>query len=351
MSRRKSSFEEAMLYGSPSTERMRWKEDHWNRDPYDPEAKSYSYGQFVPDPDGEFISSNLWTGSDYSGSLVEKSNQKELVEQFGKLPGVHELSGGHNTYGLVFHVPTVMTWDESERTTLIDMLQGLENYPLINEEAHSLLEFEAQQEAWDDWAGRDFVREITKEYQLYDLTVLDEDAFLRFFEEMRERANEYWEIETGGSAHIRLERIAKKMTDRDLGKLLRDKVIEVEFDSDDERTPEEFVALVPKPDVPGQIKMSFRQNRRGVPRQLSAEELNLIWQDDDNGEHIQVNDSGIFYVAHHRAMEQISDNPRDFKAIKAWMDKHKFYPNIWHVNDHGNVTLLNRRGQSLGGLV
>jgi len=28
------------------------------------------------------------------------------------------------------------------------------------------------------------------------------------------------------------------------------------------------------------------------------------------------------------------------EVVKAWMDKNKFYPNIWHINDHGNADLV-----------
>ena len=263
MRRHNPAPEEELLYGGKysNIERQR-HEPGWRNEKYDPEQKDYSYGEFKDDPQGEFITSNYWTGSDYSGSFVEKSNHKELLEQFGKLPGVHELSGDMGTYGLVFHVPTVMTWDESPRTTLIEILRGLEGYSLIDEEAHSMMEFEAQTEAWDDWARSDFEREIAKAYDFDSIEVLDADAFVRFFEKARERANEYWEAESGGNVYIRLERIVDKMTDPDIGLLLRDKVIEVVFNDDDERTAEEYLALVPPADVPGQTKM-FGANPRG----------------------------------------------------------------------------------------
>jgi hypothetical protein len=349
MRRRNPGSEEEALYGGNQIERMKFRVDHWNRDPYEPSATQYSYDQFKPDPAGEFITSNLWTGSDYSGSLVEKSNQKELLEQFGKLPGVHELYGDMGTYGLVFHVPTVMTWDESPRTALIDMLKGLENYPLIDEEAHSMMEFEAQQEAWSDWAASDFKRELEKSAELYDLEVLDDDAFLRFFEQVRDRANVYWETETGGNVYIDLKRIADKVTDKDLGLLIRDKVISVTFDDDDERTPEEYLALVPPRDVPGQLKMFGANPRR---RELSVDELAYTWGEDRDGEYIQMNDrAGTTYVAHGRPMETISVKPFDFKTAKRWMRDKGIFLNIWYVNDHGNVELYNASGRSLGGLV
>ena len=87
--------------------------------------------------------------------------------------------------------------------------------------------------------------------------------------------------------------------------------------------------------------------------EYSAEELEQIWQEDKAGEYIQINDNGTaFYVAHGRAMEQIQPQYGNLWAgIRAWMKAKNFSPNIWSVNDHGNVTLHSQTGKSLGGLV
>lgn len=107
---------------------------------------------------------------------------------------------------------------------------------------------------------------------------------------------------------------------------------------------------------------------------LSAEELQEIWEDDQAGEYIQINpDDSVVYVAHGTAKEQIApplskqtvrravgigkfkEEPADanqgFKLIRLWMKKHNYYPNIWQVNDHGNIELYNSNGKALGGLV
>jgi len=31
-------------------------------------------------------------------------------------------------------------------------------------------------------------------------------------------------------------------------------------------------------------------------------------------------------------------------AIKNWQDKNKFFPNIWFINDHGNRSLIDNKG-------
>lgn len=87
----------------------------------------------------------------------------------------------------------------------------------------------------------------------------------------------------------------------------------------------------------------------------SPEELQAIWQEDEEGEYIQINDKyGTWYVAHGKAMEQIA--PKDtgdykFRLINMWMAKHGISYNIWYVNERGNVELVSRNGKFLGGLV
>jgi hypothetical protein len=91
-----------------------------------------------------------------------------------------------------------------------------------------------------------------------------------------------------------------------------------------------------------------------MPKMLSVEELVERWENDKSGEYIQINpDDSIVYVAHGSVMETIgernTENP--FKVIRAWQKASQYWPNIWQVSDHGNVTLYTSRGKELGGLV
>jgi len=87
----------------------------------------------------------------------------------------------------------------------------------------------------------------------------------------------------------------------------------------------------------------------------STEQLQSMWEDDEHGEYIQINDKyGTWYVAHGQAMEQIA--PKDtgdykFRLINQWITKNGISLNIWYVNERGNIDLVSRSGQFLGGLV
>lgn len=86
--------------------------------------------------------------------------------------------------------------------------------------------------------------------------------------------------------------------------------------------------------------------------ELPHEEVATAWEEDKNGEYIQVGDNKAAYIAHGSVMEQIpAVYGNIWTGIQHWMKTKGFYPNIWSVNDHGNVSMYDRRGNYLGGLV
>lgn len=88
-------------------------------------------------------------------------------------------------------------------------------------------------------------------------------------------------------------------------------------------------------------------------QELSVEELQETWE--SNKEDIIVNENGNAYYAGKKICGPNKDYGTDFKAIKAWMDDNNYWPNIWTVNDHGNISLysVNNNGVETyhGGLV
>lgn len=77
-----------------------------------------------------------------------------------------------------------------------------------------------------------------------------------------------------------------------------------------------------------------------------------MWEEDKSGEYIHVNDYKAFYVAHGVKMKEIHSLGQDLCSdIRKYMKDNNFYPNIWEVNERGNVTLMNSRGLEIGGLV
>lgn len=172
---------------------------------------SYSnlhYGQGSPDEDHLWFVSNYTSGSDYSGTTAEKSNYNVILEEAERLAEEMEdetwfqtFHGGHGTYAIAFHVDK--TPDE-----IVEMLEGLENYPVLDESAMSELETEEEGEAWENSYRDDYRRALEKEFD-GDAEGVDDDELFKHFMEWSDKANEYWEHSVEGP-YIDVDKIAKK---------------------------------------------------------------------------------------------------------------------------------------------
>lgn len=158
------------------------------------------------------------TGSDYSGGSVNESNYRVLTQMLAEAHPADEqpvvwaaTSGGHGTYGIVVRYGDL---DEEIR----EAIDGLEDYPLLSEEDHGELEIDQQNEAWENWAKDDFVRECAKDLGIdpYELNERAEAAGIdwwRIFNIAQEKANVYWEDQQGAGQFIRVEKVADAATD------------------------------------------------------------------------------------------------------------------------------------------
>jgi hypothetical protein len=105
--------------------------------------------------------------SDYSGSTVERSNERSLLEDYPQT--FIRLYGGHGTSGLMLPVDRPADWfadDEDggrERWQgLLEDLAKLADYPLYDEEDLSGLETEIADEAWDAYLRSDVLSDLAK---------------------------------------------------------------------------------------------------------------------------------------------------------------------------------------------
>ena len=153
--------------------------------------------------------------SDYSGSDVERSNVRVWKDQFSDSEGEVwvESYGGHGTTQIVVH-PDRITKEMEE------FIAALEDYPVADENDLSQMDMELQDEAWESWARSDFRRALrslassvaeqagfdteTVEDALYEVS---DDDLLELFSEGADKANQYWECETGGNMWINLDRV------------------------------------------------------------------------------------------------------------------------------------------------
>ena len=121
---------------------------------------------------------------------------------------------------------------------MIEIFEGLDSYPVIDEEAMSEVEREAEDEAWVNWVRHDYERALVAALNEDDEYATDkahefregclcrdclEEAIDRLedlrsvFEAVASRINVYWVNETGNSATVAVDRIVSATTLADLG--------------------------------------------------------------------------------------------------------------------------------------
>jgi hypothetical protein len=148
---------------------------------------------------------------DYCGAPHTASNFRVLLEEFGGSPRCREAYGSYGSRSIAID-PRYLS-DE-----LLESLQSLENYPVLDEDDCGALELELQAEAWESWAERDFQRALESRLSSLcgDETAeeitesLDSDQLYSLFESLREEANEYWQSQSSPNQWIDVERIVER---------------------------------------------------------------------------------------------------------------------------------------------
>ncbi len=82
--------------------------------------------------------------------------------------------------------------------------------------------------------------------------------------------------------------------------------------------------------------------------ELELAELVEAWAGHE--EDILIGEDGNARYGRHLIADAVDGSP-DWRAIKAWCAHTGYFPNVWTVNDHGNVELHDVDGNSYGGLV
>jgi hypothetical protein len=155
-----------------------------------------------------FIMPELMSGSDSVGCTVNKSNANTFLREHGKQAGIFDVFGGYGTYAVVIIA------DVAEQEGIKDVLDALENYPVIDDDDRYTQEADARDEAWSNYAEKD----VTNTIENYLLETLDieweaPENLRQLFDETQDEACEYWSEETGGNMFIRAEKIATFMAD------------------------------------------------------------------------------------------------------------------------------------------
>ena len=92
----------------------------------------------------------------------------------------------------------------------IRILDALDDYPSVNDEALSELETELGDEAWHAWGSRDMRRALERELAIEELGMPD-NALFDLFRLASERMGHGWEFEQGAQAYFDFERAAREV--------------------------------------------------------------------------------------------------------------------------------------------
>jgi len=197
----------------------------------DPDSKAVSYGDLKPAdcPESavkylEALSTDATeegelyfflpyaSGSDYSGSTVEAANHREFLESYGEEAFVWEAHGGFNTYAVVLGLTGLLECADDTFDAVVGIVEGLENYPLIDDEALSKLESDNANEAWESWVAGDFRRALEKKFDNAEFDWPADSDLRALFEKKAEKANEYWFNEGyGPDMYIRVDKVVEKV--------------------------------------------------------------------------------------------------------------------------------------------
>ncbi len=139
-------------------------------------------------------------GSDYMGCSYTRANFEWFQEEYHGHADVLFLWGHFFGYGVAYRT-------ETQDDRLREIVDGLAEYPCVDDEMVSVVEERWIGEAMESWALRDFRAEVE---HLFGEDILDEvsdDTLTMIFDLCREESGEVWESENCGM-HIRIVKIA-----------------------------------------------------------------------------------------------------------------------------------------------
>ena len=161
-------------------------------------------------------------GGDYCGSTHHVANARYLLRQFSS-PELREIYGGYGSQGVIID-PRYLSEE------LLELLQSLENYPVLCEDELSAYELELQDETWEHTIRREWENALesalssllSDNEELAESIVesLSEESLFSLFSHCAELSNTYWEAESGTTVYIDTDRVAESLSSELLLKLL-----------------------------------------------------------------------------------------------------------------------------------
>lgn len=173
-------------------------------------VSSASYGRLdratcddADDDVGAYVVPDVLSGSDYSGSSVERANARAFLESFRDVLGVVDLHGGHGTYAVAVRLDIV----DAE---VLETLERLTDYPVVDDDTLAEVESEMDAEAWDGWARDDFRRALCARFGC-NLDDVEDSIVADVFREACDASGTYFESD-GADRYVDVDKVASACT-------------------------------------------------------------------------------------------------------------------------------------------
>lgn len=165
-------------------------------------------------------------GSYNNSSTVERSNHQYFTKHYGHLKGIDTFSGCYSYNSVLISI------EHFKNIEAIEILEGLLDYPLIDDISHTDLEMELQSEAYENDYRSEFIKELRERIESdleddslndldrgyaveilellekqEDITSGPDDRIWYLFRVFEDVTNTYWQCEDPFSAYIDVERM------------------------------------------------------------------------------------------------------------------------------------------------
>jgi len=177
----------------------------------------------LQDRDLFLIPSFLQYGDYDNSCMVERSNQKLFLEDYEKESGVFTITGGYGSSGIAISIKWLLNPDNEEiAKNIMDLLNGLNDYPCIDDGDMSNMEYESFLEALDNYEIRDFIEAAGAKFNL-EINDYDQDKTRDLILEIDRNLNyPSYMIESGGTCYIDTDRLIEPLTIDQLNPVLTD---------------------------------------------------------------------------------------------------------------------------------
>jgi hypothetical protein len=159
----------------------------------------------LKDNDLYLVSSYLQYGDYDNSCMIERSNYKIFMESYKEETGVFDISGGYGSTGIAISVKWLLDpVNEEKADEIMELLNGLNDYPCLNDEDMSKMEYDAFYEALKDYGISDTCTALAKKYGI-DVTDYDSAKLEELILDIDRNGNQIFIIESGGSCYIDID--------------------------------------------------------------------------------------------------------------------------------------------------